>query len=48
MAHIAQELILSVHKKVDKAEFKRRQSAPIIRVQRRAFGHGRRLPISCL
>ncbi len=48
MANISQELILSIYKKVDKAEFKRRQSAPIIRVQRRAFGHGRRLPISCL
>lgn len=39
-------LISKVHKMVDKAEFKRRQSAPIIRVQRRAFGQGRRLPIA--
>jgi NAD+ synthase (glutamine-hydrolysing) len=43
---ISQELIFKIHKMVDKAEFKRRQSAPIIRVQKRAFGYGRRLPIS--
>ncbi len=43
---IPKELILKMHKLVDKAEFKRRQSAPIIRVQKRAFGFGRRVPIS--
>ena len=43
---IPQNLIIKIHKMVDKAEFKRRQSAPIIRVQKRAFGYGRRLPIS--
>ncbi len=40
------ETIARVHSMVDKAEFKRRQSAPIIRVQRKAFGIGRRLPIA--
>lgn len=39
-------LISQVHAMVDKAEFKRRQSAPIIRLQRRAFGYGRQLPIA--
>ncbi len=39
-------LIHQVHNMVDKAEFKRRQSAPIIRLQRRAFGYGRQLPIA--
>lgn len=40
------DLILKIHKMVNQAEFKRRQSAPIIRVQKRAFGQGRRMPIS--
>lgn len=31
---------------VDAAEFKRRQAPPIIRVHRRAFGTGRRIPIA--
>ncbi|MGD9592164.1 MAG: NAD(+) synthase, partial [Candidatus Berkiella sp.] len=39
-------MIKKVHQMVDNAEFKRRQSAPIIRVQRKAFGIGRRLPIA--
>ncbi len=39
-------LINQVHSMVDRAEFKRRQSAPIIRLQRRAFGYGRQLPIA--
>lgn len=39
-------LIEKVHTMVDKAEFKRRQSAPIVRVQRRAFGMGRQFPIA--
>ena len=31
---------------LDKTEYKRRQSAPIIRVSRRAFGADRRIPLS--
>lgn len=40
------ELFNKVTSMVDHAEFKRRQAAPIVRVQRRAFGHGRQLPIA--
>ena len=43
---IPSELITKVYRMVDKAEFKRKQSAPIIRVQERSFGYGRRIPIS--
>ncbi|MCS5712461.1 NAD+ synthase [Candidatus Berkiella aquae] len=39
-------IIKRVRNMVDKAEFKRRQAAPIIRLQRRAFGFGRQLPIT--
>ncbi|MGE3320086.1 MAG: NAD+ synthase [Candidatus Berkiella sp.] len=39
-------VVLRVHNMVDKAEFKRRQASPIIRLQRRAFGFGRQLPIT--
>jgi NAD+ synthase (glutamine-hydrolysing) len=31
---------------VGKAEFKRRQAAPILKVTPRAFGTGRRIPIA--
>jgi NAD+ synthase (glutamine-hydrolysing) len=44
--HVPPGLIAKVHAMVDKAEFKRRQAAPIVRVQRRAFGYGRQLPIA--
>ncbi|THB67540.1 MAG: NAD+ synthase [Gammaproteobacteria bacterium] len=37
--------IASVMKMVDRAEYKRRQAPPIIRVHKRSFGCGRRLPI---
>jgi NAD+ synthetase len=37
--------ILRVIKMVDRAEFKRRQAPPTIRIHKRAFGSGRRLPI---
>lgn len=40
------KLIQKIHAMVDRAEFKRRQSAPIVRVQRRAFGMGRQFPIA--
>ncbi len=39
-------IVARVHKMVDKAEFKRRQASPIIRLSRRAFGFGRQLPIT--
>lgn len=39
-------LTVQIHNMVDKAEFKRRQAPPIIRLQRRAFGYGRQLPIA--
>jgi len=35
-----------IHKMVDKAEFKRRQAAPTIRVHEKAWGAGRRFPIA--
>jgi len=38
--------ILKLHKMVDRAEFKRRQAPPIIRVQKRSFGMGRWLPVA--
>lgn len=41
-----QAVIKKVHTMVDRSEFKRRQSAPIVRVQHRAFGMGRQFPIA--
>ncbi|PLY13279.1 MAG: NAD+ synthase [Desulfuromonas sp.] len=41
----AEETIEEVCRMVDRAEFKRRQAPPIIRVQKRSFGSGRHLPI---
>lgn len=38
-------LVLRVLRLVNRAEFKRKQSAPILRISTKAFGHGRRLPI---
>ena len=38
-------LVLRVLRMVNRAEFKRKQAAPILRVSPKAFGHGRRLPI---
>jgi NAD+ synthetase len=38
--------IQRIHRLVDKAEFKRRQAPPIIRVQKRSFGMGRWLPVA--
>lgn len=40
-----EELVLRVLRMVNRAEFKRKQAAPILRVSPKAFGHGRRLPI---
>ena len=38
-------LVQKVLRMVDKSEFKRRQSAPVLRVSSKAFGYGRRYPI---
>lgn len=46
LQQVSAEVIADVKKRVDRAEFKRRQAPPIIRVQRRSFGMGRQLPIS--
>jgi len=46
LASVSDEEIHRIARKVDQAEFKRRQAPPILRVHRRAFGFGRRLPIA--
>ncbi len=40
------ELVRNIINSVDRAEYKRRQAAPGIRVTTKAFGEGRRLPIA--
>lgn len=40
------EAVAEVHRRVKKAEFKRRQSPPAIRITEKSFGIGRRVPIS--
>jgi len=40
------DLVKSVLNMVGKAEFKRRQAAPVLKVSPRAFGTGRRIPIA--
>ncbi len=40
------ELVLDVLDRVDAAEFKRRQAPPCLRVSRRAFGSGYRMPVA--
>jgi NAD+ synthase (glutamine-hydrolysing) len=42
----AKETVDRVIKLVDRAEFKRRQAAPGLRITTRAFGSGRRMPIA--
>jgi NAD+ synthase (glutamine-hydrolysing) len=42
----AKETVERVIKLVDRAEFKRRQAAPGLRITTRAFGSGRRMPIA--
>lgn len=46
LASVEASEIERVLRLIDRAEYKRRQSPPIIRVHRRAFGIGRRLPIA--
>lgn len=38
-------LVIDVVRRIDSAEYKRRQSAPILKVTTKAFGTGRRMPI---
>lgn len=45
-ATLPRELVSDLQRKVDMAEFKRRQACPILRLQRRAFGVGRQYPIA--
>ena len=45
ISDMTQHEIEEIIRKVDRAEFKRRQAPPIIRVHKKAFGVGRRLPI---
>jgi NAD+ synthase (glutamine-hydrolysing) len=42
----AADLVAEVVRMVELSEFKRRQAAPVLRVTRRAFGEGRRIPIA--
>ena len=37
--------VVKVFRMVDQNEFKRKQSAPVLRVSKKAFGYGRRYPI---
>jgi len=39
------DTVLKVLRMVDQNEFKRKQSAPVLRVSKKAFGYGRRYPI---
>jgi len=45
-AGFEEELVKSVLSMVGKAEFKRRQAPPVLKVSPRAFGTGRRIPIA--
>ena len=46
VSDIPNEIIIKVKKMVDRNEYKRRQAAPVIRVNRRAFGVDRQIPIT--
>jgi NAD+ synthase (glutamine-hydrolysing) len=43
---LPQDLVAEVLKLVDRAEYKRRQAPPGIRITSKAFGRDRRLPIT--
>ncbi|HUT85581.1 MAG TPA: NAD+ synthase [Elusimicrobiales bacterium] len=43
----SKKVVLETVKRIDKAEFKRRQSPPVLKVSPKAFGTGRRIPLSC-
>jgi hypothetical protein len=40
------ELVQRVTRMIDRAEYKRQQAAPGIKISAKAFGYGRRLPIA--
>jgi NAD+ synthetase len=46
VASLEPSVVTSILRKMDVAEFKRRQAPPIVRVHKRSFGIGRRLPIA--
>lgn len=46
ISQVGEEIIDKVIKMVDRAEFKRRQAPPIVRIHKKAFGVGRRRPIA--
>lgn len=45
-AHIPEELVRDIVRKVDRNEYKRQQAAPGLRITTKAFGLGRRFPIA--
>ena len=45
MTGYSTDLVEDILKKVDRNEYKRRQAPPGLRVSKKAFGVGRRLPI---
>lgn len=43
---LPEDVVRSVRGQLERSEYKRRQAPPILRVTRRAFGQGRRLPLA--
>ena len=43
---VSEKDVTQIKRMVDRAEFKRRQAPPIVRVQKRSFGMGRWLPVA--
>lgn len=43
---VSEKEVAQIRRMVDRAEFKRRQAPPIVRVQKRSFGMGRWLPVA--
>lgn len=48
LLNIDQSTVTKVRKMVSRAEYKRQQAAPVIRVHHRAFGVGRQIPLTAL
>ena len=48
LLNIDQSIVTKVRKMVSRAEYKRQQAAPVIRVHHRAFGVGRQIPLTAL
>jgi len=42
----SEDLVIRIHDLVSKAEYKRRQAPPVLKISPRAFGTGRRIPIA--